>query len=323
MRRPSRRGALGLGAGVLLGVLGAQAAGGGEPVAPHDRLDPSTWWRQHRAVALEVTWDLDRKCTGVEVRASDAPPAAIDSLQAVVHGWDVPPRTWPSQKRPEYARVIVFATDRTAAASGDSAVHLAPELRARLARAPFDCCVAVMRAADAQFTLDDLTVVRLANLHRPLERVQTSNAAEQLAARREGCTAVTLVASPDGRWVLDPFAMIGLSCLGPPERDADVGYAVLDAKTGHEVFTEVRTTWSISLAAWLDDHRFVMAGTDEADGPGKLQGVVRAPSLWLGDVERGTLTEYQGCPVPLFSVDVLDRAVAGCMQNAYPAVRFE
>jgi hypothetical protein len=297
----------------------ACAATGTQPLDPLLRREAATWWHQHRAIAYKVTWDLDRNYVGAELLAGDAPAAVVESLQAALRGWSLPPRTWPSQQRPEYVRTVVFATDRTAAASGDSAVHIPTEVRAVLARAPLDCWMAAMRAADPRFSADDLT----AGLSGALRPSQTPAPSAAFAARREGCASVTLSASPQGRWVLDPFAHLELSCLNPPATTSvNLGYAIHDAGTGEEVCSEF-TGRGIALGGWLDDTRCVLAGESEIVGADPAAFVARVPTLWVVDVERHTRTRFQGVPASPHNIGTLERAVVECLQKAYPGVRFE
>ncbi len=276
------------GAAVLVCGLAVRAA---FAAAESPRTVELDYARTHGVVIVQVAADSIGRVRAIVPAVSAVSGARTDSVVAALRVAWAAARTSPWRRGGKSSLAVALERpQRTADAV------LPADVRAVFRRDPLAAWIRAHSECRPGITLDDL----LSSRDYMMPQLKTSIVID-LASEREQRRARlgVLIPSPSGRWVLDRMVGIEFDQRGGMGADADTGWQLLEKSTGRLVLHWVTTTESINFAAWVDDHRFVLAGNAPLDAEEAQLDypLLRVPVVWLVDVTATTMRSFVGPPL--------------------------
>ena len=261
-------------------------------------------------VVLELAVDPLGAVQDAIVIENHAGQREADSLLTLVHAWRVP--AGPSQSRPKAIYVVAIAGRR--ADKEPATESLSRRAHQKFEDRPLALWLQALRAADPRASQLDFVTYH--------EGVSTSlrgqRALDGETMRRRQDFGM-LHESPDGNYVLDPFAGSEVTEDGLLVHDAETGFSVFEKPSGDLRCYSLGT--GDHLAAWVDATEFVLVGTSLttcATGPDFL-----VPAIWFGDVEDCRVTCYLGDPMAPWQWEEYYARIRRARQEIYPRLRFD
>jgi hypothetical protein len=279
----------------------------------------TTYWEARQVVTVLAHRDSSGAVTRLELFDDNSGGADIDCLLAPIWHWRFPHRTSPSQKGKPFTEVVHFVLNRSGANVRDRVARGLPGFaEVALEEPPFKRWVQAWAEHAPGFGFTDFVTCGYTDMHRAAWKGVLASP-YMVQKRRFGL----LLSSPDGRYVLDPFAGLEVSSDGNAAWDADTGYATFDAVTGDRLDYSVATNDRIDLARWINSTTFILLGLMRLDHPksdSEHWVCAWVPAVWIGDMSTEKIAYYLGLPALPTEWPALERDLSRAKASVYPEV---
>jgi len=280
----------------------------------------SPYWNAYRAVVFKTVCDSLGNVKKADVLYNFASTADTDSLRETLFGLELDKEIWPGQIRrwdfreppadPDLHFLIPFATP------SDGTVAEEIPSREELEQAGLGPWLDIWDEVLPDWPVETWKVV----WPSAMREFPDAEVNDSLLV-----TLDMLSDSPDGSWRLHPFLGAESMADGSVGFDVDGGFILYrkDRPGFRNIVTG--TPNGYSAAEWIDDERFVVAGTGEAGLSYPKQGrdgtmyvAYRTPILYLGNVNRLEGFWHCGLPIPIWHQTEVDQELADVTKARYP-----